>query len=172
MEIHKNHIEEELVDEDKKPLEFTAEELEKSTKLEDGQMLLDNEYQADEDHALGTFGGITAVISTMVGGGIVGVPYAFYQFGIIPATVFMLIMGILTVNSSWLYMKAMMLVPGKPESIFEIGYILFKRNSIFAFSGVLFANSFGICMVYFIIFGSTLGSFVGSFANKDIPEEE
>ena len=41
-------------------------------------MLLDNEYQADEDHALGTFGGITAVISTMVGGGIVGVPYAFY----------------------------------------------------------------------------------------------
>ena len=36
MEIHKNHIEEELVDDDKKPLEFTAEELEKSTKLEDG----------------------------------------------------------------------------------------------------------------------------------------
>ena len=129
-------------------------------------MLLDNEYQADEDHALNVFGGITAVISTMVGGGIVGVPYTFYQLGIVPASIFMVVMGILTVNSCWLYMKAMCLVPGKPESIFEIGYILFKRNSIFAFSGILFANSFGICMVYFIIFGSTLGSFVGSIVNK------
>lgn len=84
----------------------------------------------------------------------------------------MLIMGVLTINSSWLYMKAMMLVPGKPESIFEIGYILFKRKSIFAFSAVLFSNTFGICMVYFIIFGKTLGSFVSSFAYKNIPEED
>lgn len=78
----------------------------------------------------------------------------------------MLIMSILTVNSTWLYVKSMGLVQGKPESIFEIGYILFKRNSIFAFAFILFANSFGICMVYFIIFGSTMGSLVGSFANK------
>jgi amino acid permease len=79
--------------------------------------------------------------------------------------IFMIIMGILTVNSSWLYIQAKELIPGKPESIFEIGFMLFQRRSIFAFSSILFSNALGITMVYFMVFGDTVASMVGEWVN-------
>ena len=36
------------------------------------------ELQPVENHALTVFGGVVAVISSIVGGGIVGLPYVFY----------------------------------------------------------------------------------------------
>jgi len=36
------------------------------------------ELQPEENHALTVFGGVVAVISSIVGGGIVGLPYVFY----------------------------------------------------------------------------------------------
>jgi len=59
------------------------------------------------------------------------------------------------------------LIPGKPESLYEIGYMLFKRSSIFIISACLAINSLGLCMVYFIIFGKTSGSIVYSLFIKD-----
>ena len=58
------------------------------------------------------------------------------------------------------------MIPGKPESIFEIGYMLFKRRSIFVLCIVLWALAVGMTMVYFIIFGNTCGSIVGSVFNR------
>lgn len=105
---------------------------------------------------------MVAVISSIVGGGIVGLPYVFYQMGIWTAMAFMAAMGCLTTNSTWLYLKCKDLIPGKPESMFEIGYVLFKRNAIFGISFILALYSFGLCMVYFIIFGQTMGSLAGA----------
>ena len=123
----------------------------------------EQDFQSDENHALTVFGGVVAVISSIVGGGIVGLPYVFYQMGIWTAMAFMLAMGALTSNSTWLYLKCKDLIPGKPESMFEIGYVLFKRNAIFGVSFILAIYSFGLCMVYFIIFGQTMGSITGAF---------
>ena len=61
-------------------------------------------------------------------------------------------------NTSWLYLKTKDLLPGKPESIFEIGYILFERKSIFVISVVLVLNSLGLVMVYFINFAKIMAS--------------
>jgi hypothetical protein len=36
----------------------------------------------------------------------------------------MLAMALSTINSSMLYLKAKDLTPGKPESLYELGYIL------------------------------------------------
>jgi amino acid permease len=130
-------------------------------------MVLDTAFQADEDHALTVFGGILTIISTILGGGIVGLPYGFYQLGMFPGAIFMITMGLLTINSSWLYIKSKDLIPGKPESLYEIGYMLFKRSSIFIISACLAINSLGLCMVYFIIFGKTSGSIVYSLFIKD-----
>ena len=132
-------------------------------------MILDSAFQADEDHALTVFGGILTIISTILGGGIVGLPYGFYQLGLFPGTIFMVVMGLLTVNSSWIYIKSKDLIPGKPESLYEIGYMLFKRSSIFIISACLAINSLGLCMVYFIIFGKTTGSIYSSLFIEDIP---
>jgi len=51
------------------------------------------DFQPDESHALGVFGGILTIISTIVGGGIVGLPFCFYMLGLWPGLAFMLIMA-------------------------------------------------------------------------------
>ena len=77
----------------------------------------------------------------------------------------MVLVTIQTVNSSWLYIKSKDFIPGKPESLYEVGYMLLKRSSIFLISSVLLFNSFGLDMVYFITFANTTGTVV-----KDIFE--
>ena len=135
-------------------------------------MILDPAFQADEDHALTVFGGILTIISTIVSGGIVGLPYGMYMLGLWPGSLCMISMAVLTVNSTWLYIKTKDLIPGKPESLYEIGYMLFKRSSIFLISACLAINSLGLCMVYFIIFGKTFGTICSSLFIKpeDIPK--
>ena len=97
-----------------------------------------------------------------MGGGIVALPYAFYMLGFYGALGLMIAMAVSTINSSILYLKAKDLTPGKPESLYELGYILVKRPSIFLISCILAVNSLGLCMVYFIIFGETFGKIVAS----------
>lgn len=52
-------------------------ELSKSINDDYQQPLIDPEHQPDESHALTTFGAVLTVVSTMVGGGIVGLPFTF-----------------------------------------------------------------------------------------------
>ena len=49
-------------------------------------------------------------------------------------------------------------MPGKPESLYELGYMLMARKSIFLLSGTLVLNSLGLVMVYFIVFSDTMKS--------------
>lgn len=53
------------------------------------------------------------------------------------------------------------LIQGKPESMYEIGYMLFNRTSIFMISSILMLNSFGLVMVYFIVFSRIMASICG-----------
>lgn len=61
-------------------------------------------------------------------------------------------------NSAWLFLSTKDLIPGKPESLFEIGYMLYKRSSIFFISTIIAINGFGLCMVYFITFSEIVES--------------
>ena len=49
-------------------------------------------------------------------------------------------------------------MPGRPESLYEIAYMLLARKSIFMLSTTLLCNSFGLVMVYFIVFAKTMRS--------------
>lgn len=51
-------------------------------------------------------------------------------------------------------------MPGAPESLFEMGFILFKRSSIFYICVIIILNSAGLMLIYFIVFGDTLSSLV------------
>ena len=88
------------------------------------------------------------------------------MLGIYPAIAMMIVMAGLTINSSVLYLKAKDLTPGKPESIYELGYILMRRASIFTISGILTLNGLGMCMIYFMIFGNTIGSIVAGISGE------
>ena len=61
------------------------------------------------------------------------------------------------------------LIPGKPESLYEMGYMLMKRPSIFMISGILNVNSLGLVMVYFIVYSNTIQSVVADLT--DLPED-
>jgi amino acid permease len=83
------------------------------------------------EHGLTTFTGVLAILSTIIGGGIVSIPYSFVSFGIpigIAANLFVVTLTALSCNQ---YMAAKDIIPDKPESMYEIGYMCMGRNSIF-----------------------------------------
>lgn len=97
-------------------------------------------------------------MSTVIGGGIVAVPFGFQQMGVYLSFFILAFVCALQCNCSWLYLKAKDLIDGKPESVYEIGYMLYSRSSIFIISVIYSLNSFGLCMVYFITFAETVKS--------------
>jgi len=65
-----------------------------------------------------------------------------------------------------LYLRATEYLPGKPESFFEMGYLLFERRSIFVICFVVWFNSFGLMLIYFILFAQTMQELVKDFGKK------
>jgi len=92
-----------------------------------------------------------AFVSSIVGGGIVGIPYCFYYCGIPLGVVINLIMIGFTLFSVYLYLLSKDLTNDK-QSFTEIGYIAWGRLSVFVVNFLIFFNSIGVCMVYFIVF--------------------
>lgn len=110
------------------------------------------------------------MLSTLVGGGIVGLPYAFLHFGIPIAVVIVLFVIWVTKESAEMYLEIKNLIPDQPESLFEIAYMLYGRKQIFVLSVIITILSFGLCMVYFIVFGDTMAQFIGHLIGEKLGE--
>ena len=93
-----------------------------------------------------------------IGGGILGMPYAFYHLGVSMGLFTCFAMAILSHFSSMLYLKTKDLTPRRYESVYEIAYLLVGRPSIFVVCGVLFAANMGAVIMYYIIIGDTMSS--------------
>lgn len=52
------------------------------------------------------------------------------------------------------------LAPGRPESYYEIGYMVLGRKSIFVNALLIFILCFGVMMIYFIVFADITRSLV------------
>lgn len=116
--------------------------------------------QSEDSSLLSVPMAVLAFISTLIGGGILGIPFVFYQFGFIGGVIIMALFGILQCNALWILCLAKDILPGKPESLFEIGYLLFKRKSIFMISVVLIICSMGSVMVYLIVMSQISASLI------------
>jgi len=95
-----------------------------------------------------------ALIATNIGGGIVGIPYAFYNFGIPLGTSLIIMVSLISLASAMLLLKSKELC--KQESFYDIGYIVLGRSSIFIISGAIICQLFGITVVYYIVFSDTM----------------
>jgi amino acid permease len=109
-------------------------------------------------HGLTFFPTVLAFISTIIGGGIVGIPAAFYSAGIPLAIAMNLLVGASTIYSAVFYLRARDMT-GR-TSFSEIGYIVWGRKSIFIINFIIFFNSFGLMMIYFIVFSGIASSLV------------
>ena len=98
-----------------------------------------------------------ALVASTIGGGILGVPYAFYHLGI-PLAVFLSIFFAITGHLSvMLYLRTKDLTPRKYESSYEIAYLLYGRASIFIVTGTQFATAICCMVLYYRILGDTIG---------------
>ena len=73
-------------------------------------------YQYTNDGGtLGIWGVTFAIMSTIVGGGMVSIPWAFYSTGLIEGIVFSLFASIQVLLGSALYLKAREMCPDQPQ---------------------------------------------------------
>lgn len=93
------------------------------------------------------------LVATNVGGGILGLPYAYYHFGLINAIVINLVIAVLAHISAMVYLRVKSLT--KRNSVYEIAYLLIGRKSIFIVcTGMLFAGLASM-ILYYVIIGDT-----------------
>ena len=85
-------------------------------------------------------------------------PFAFYNLGIAFGLIITILIGILTLQSCQLYLKIIDMTPGSSSSLYELGFIIAGRKTIFYISLVIGLNSFGLMMIYFIIFSDSASS--------------
>ena len=90
-----------------------------------------------------------------------------YNLGLPLAMFLQVLVIIVTHSSSNLYLWIKDIVPDSPESLYEIGYMIVGRASIFLLGSVFFLNSVGLCMIYFMVFGDTGGQLAASFTDSE-----
>ena len=88
----------------------------------------------------------------------VSIPWAFYNCGIPLAIVFSVLSGMQVMVSSMLYLKTRTLCPERPGSMFEIGFLIIGRPSIFWISFTILVNSFFLIIIFFNVFGEIMKS--------------
>ena len=97
-----------------------------------------------------------ALVATNIGGGLLGLPFAYYHLGLVLSPIFCFIVASLGQVSSMMYLKTKDLTPKKPESVYEIAYILFGRPSIFVVTITMFISNYGALVLFYMIIGETV----------------
>lgn len=104
-----------------------------------------------------------ALLSAIVGGGVVGIPYAMFHTGI-PLGIFL---NIGVALSGWytgtLYLKVKDLSPTYVESMYELGFVTMGVFSIYLISIIILISGTGCTMIYFIVFSNISTSLAENF---------
>ena len=123
-----------------------------------------NPKYSDEGY-LSFCGAFMQIGNTILGAGIITLPVVMRYLGFILGSIFILLIAILTIYSSYLLLKAHQITNKKKYSTIahkalgDTGYIITNI--------IIILNNFGLCCVYFRIFGDTMQNIVGGFVEKD-----
>jgi amino acid permease len=74
--------------------------------------------------------------------------------------------------SSNLYLKAREMCPNKPESMYEQGFTLMGKSSIYLIAFLTFIQTFGLIIIFFQILGGTMAQFFTNIFWSDVLPED
>mgnify|MGYP003905003605 CR=1 FL=1 len=95
-------------------------------------------------------------MSTIIGGGIVSVPYAMTAPGLVNGMVINLVILSMLIFTTHLYLKARDILGF--DSISELSYVCFGRSSVFIINLLIAFVIFGILTLYLILFSRITSS--------------
>ena len=106
------------------------------------------------------------MMSYNIGGGLVGLPFAFLHLGIPISLAIIVFIYALTLVGCEFFFRVKSVVPGNFQTFYELGYMLYGKLSIYfiAFNITMIGLSFAI--VDFIVFGDTCVSLMNSIIPK------
>ena len=99
------------------------------------------------------------------------IPWAFYNTGFYLALTFSVFASAQVILCSVLFLKARDMCPDSPSSMFELGFILLGRSSIFWITFIIFVNSFGLLIIFFNVFGDTFKDFMTQIFWSEVLKE-
>ena len=114
---------------------------------------------------LSVFGASLAIISTIIGGGIISVPYAFTAPGFSNGLVINLIIISFMLFTTYLYLKSKDYLGF--SSISELSYICFGRASVFMINLLIAFVIFGILTLYMLLFSRIATSLAEPYVGSE-----
>ena len=130
-------------------------EVENSRKMRSGPHQVSQHHQ-NRSNKLSVWETCITLLSSSVGVVVIGTPYAFYRLGIPLAVVALLVLSFLGYSVAMLMLKTKDLTPQSNQSLYEIGYLLFGRPSIFIVTIAHFVVVFLALVMYYIACGDVL----------------
>ena len=95
-----------------------------------------------------------ALLSAIVGGGIVGIPYAMFHTGIPLGLILIIFVAVAGWYTGSLYLRIKDLSPTYVESMYELCYVTMGAASIYLLSIIILISGIGCTMIYFIVFSN------------------
>ena len=100
------------------------------------------------------------MLATIVGGGIVGIPFSMEHSGIPLGLVLLTGFAFCAYYAAVLYFETKLLSPVRVNSLYEMSFVVLGKSSIYLVAGIVFLSSFGVVMIYFIVFRDICASIV------------
>lgn len=88
----------------------------------------------------------------IIGGGIVGIPYAILHTGIPLGIVLMICVAAIGLYTGYLYLHVKDLCPTQVETMYELCYVTMGSPSIYIVSLIILFIGIGCTTLYFIVF--------------------
>jgi sodium-coupled neutral amino acid transporter 11 len=130
----------------------------KLEKFEEDNFRKMEEEKEKLDKRLTVFQATLAVIASIIGGGIICIPYAMTTAGFINGAIINFIILVIQMYCTHLYMRAMDMFGLR--SISELCYMCFGRHSVYIINGLLVFVFFGYLVMFEILFSNLATSIV------------
>ena len=101
-----------------------------------------------------------ALLSAIIGGGIVGIPFSMVHTGIPLGLALNAAVAAIGWFTGSLYLKVKDLSPTYVESLFEIGFVTMGKASIYLFSITILVTGSGVTIIYLIVFSDISASLI------------